>query len=175
MTRVRLTAAERREQVVEASIRHVARGGLHGTSTEDVAEDVGLSQPYLFRLFDTKRGLFLACCEACIDKTRTAFREAVAGDDPDERLHSMGKAYNELLEDSDLLGFQLQMYAAASGDPVIASRASELYRELIDEIRTLSGAPEEELYDFFGTGMLLNVATTLGLDEVLDVFKTDAE
>lgn len=173
MTRVRLTATERREQIVEASLRHFAAGGLHGTSTEAIADDIGLSQPYLFRLFGTKRELFLACCEACIARTQTAFEDACAGDTPEERLHSMGHAYQDVLADEDLLAFQLQMYAAASGDPVIAERARALYNRLIDTIRTQSGAGEEELYAFFGTGMLLNIATTLGLDQVIAAFKDE--
>ncbi|MEA2126163.1 MAG: hypothetical protein QOI80_2945 [Solirubrobacteraceae bacterium] len=165
-TRTRLTADERREQVVAVSLRHFAHGGLHGTSTEAIAEDVGLSQPYLFRLFNTKRELFLACCEACTRRTQAAFAAACTGDTPEERLHSMGSAYGQVLQDSDLLGFQLQMYAAA-GDPVIRERARDLYQELINRVRELSGADDESLRRFFGTGMLLNVATTLGLDEIL--------
>jgi AcrR family transcriptional regulator len=171
--RVRLTAPERRTQIVEASLRHFAKGGLHGTSTEAVAEDIGLSQPYLFRLFGTKRELFLACCEACIERTRAAFRSACAGDTPEDRLHSMGRAYRDVLADEDLLGFQLQMYAAASGDPVIAERARALYEPMMAEIESLSGAGEEEVYAFFGTGMLLNVATTLGLERVMAAFHDD--
>jgi AcrR family transcriptional regulator len=165
-TRTRLTADQRREQIVAVSLRHFAHGGLHGTSTEAIAEDIGLSQPYLFRLFNTKRELFLACCEACNARILEAFAGACAGDTPEERLKSMGGAYKELLQDSDLLGFQLQMYAAA-GDPVIRARARELFQSLIDRVRELSGADDEALLRFFATGMLLNVAATLGLDEIL--------
>jgi AcrR family transcriptional regulator len=168
-TRTRLTASERREQIVAVSLKHFAQGGLHGTSTEAIAEDIGLSQPYLFRLFNTKRELFLACCEACMSRTQDAFAEACAGDSPDERLQSMGAAYGEILRDSDLLGFQLQMYAAA-GDPVIRERGRELYQSLIDHVRTLSGADDEALLRFFSNGMLLNVAATLGLDEILSAY-----
>ena len=168
-TRTRLTAAERREQVVAVSLRHFAHGGLHGTSTEAIAEDIGLSQPYLFRLFDTKRDLFLACCDECVAQTKAVFAEACAGDTPDERLKSIGGAYKEILRDSDLLGFQLQMYAAA-GDPVIRKRGRELYQSLIERVRELSGADDEAVLRFFATGMLLNVAATLELDEVLAAF-----
>ena len=170
-TRVRSTAAQRREQIVAASLRHFARGGLHGTSTEAIASDIGLSQPYLFRLFDTKLGLFLACCEACNARILEAFEAACSGDAPEDRLSSMGSAYNELLRDSELLGFQLQMYAAAASDPAIRERASAGYEAIIDRVRTLSGAEEEATLRFFGAGMLLNVAVSLGLDEIIDAYK----
>jgi AcrR family transcriptional regulator len=163
--RQRLTAGERREQVVAVAVRHFGDSGLHGTSTEDIAQEAGLSQPYLFRLFRTKRDLFLACCEACTERIIAAFREAAAGVPDEERLEAMGHAYLDLLEDERWLRMQLQMYAAGA-DPVIRARGRELYRELVDSVRTLSGAGEEELWSFFATGMLINVVSTLGLKEI---------
>jgi hypothetical protein len=85
----------------------------------------------------------------------------------DERLSVMGDAYVGLLEDEHLLRFQLQMYAACA-DPVIQARARDLYRELVDEVRELSGASEEELWRFFSSGMLINVVATLALREIAD-------
>lgn len=169
-TRTRQTAAERREQIVASSLRHFARGGLHGTSTEAIAEDVGLSQPYLFRLFGTKLELFLACCEACNERIIGAFAEACEGDTPEERLKSMGRAYKEILRDSEMLGFQLQMYASA-GDPEIRERARDGYQAIVEQVRSLSGADEESTLRFFATGMLLNVAVSLGLDEIISAYQ----
>ena len=59
--RVRKSAEERREEILAVALRHFAIGGLHGTSTEAIAREAGISQPYLFRLFRTKKELFLAC------------------------------------------------------------------------------------------------------------------
>src|SRR4051794_41459597 len=56
----RLTADERRAEIVEAAVTAFARGGFDGASTDDIARIAGVSQPYLFRLFGTKRELFLA-------------------------------------------------------------------------------------------------------------------
>jgi AcrR family transcriptional regulator len=165
--RQRLTAGERREQIVGVALRHFAVGGLHGTSTEDIAAETGLSQPYLFRLFRTKRDLFLACCDECMQLTTSAFREAASGAPDGEKLSAMGAAYTGLVADEHVLRFQLQMYAACA-DPVIRARARDLYRELVAEVRALSGKPEDELWRFFSTGMLINVVVTLGLSEIAD-------
>jgi AcrR family transcriptional regulator len=54
----RLTAAERREAVLEAASEEFAAHGYERTSTEKIARRVGISQPYIFRLFGTKRNLF---------------------------------------------------------------------------------------------------------------------
>src|SRR5260370_2655905 len=58
-TKQRMSAVERRELVLEAAVAKFAVHGLAGTSTEDVARQAGISQPYLFRLFPTKKALFL--------------------------------------------------------------------------------------------------------------------
>ena len=160
--RTRVPADERRRQMVDIALRHFAVGGFNGTSTEAIAAESGVSQPYLFRLFKTKRELFLACCAACNERIRSAFHEVADGLPREERRHAMGEAYVELLRDKLLLRFQLQMYAACSDDE-IQIEARRLWRELMEDVRGLIG--EEELWDFAATGMLLNVITTLGLDE----------
>ena len=60
--RVRKSAEERREEILAVAHPPLRRsGGYHGTSTEAIAREAGISQPYLFRLFRTKQELFLAC------------------------------------------------------------------------------------------------------------------
>ena len=76
--RVRKSAEERREEILDVAIEHFAIGGLHGTSTEAIAHEAGISQPYLFRLFGTKKELFLACYAAPATRSSTAFRRAAA-------------------------------------------------------------------------------------------------
>ena len=65
-----MPAAERREMVLEAAMAEFAAHGLAGTSTEDVARRAGISQPYLFRLFPTKKALFLALVGRCFRRVR---------------------------------------------------------------------------------------------------------
>ena len=57
----RQTAAERRETVLVAAQAAFAQRGLHGTSTEEIAAAAGISQPYLFRLFGTKKRKRYGC------------------------------------------------------------------------------------------------------------------
>ena len=68
--------------------------------------------------------------------------------------------------DPDYLRFQLQMYAACAGDDVIRERVREDFRALVDLAREISGAPEDELWRFFSTGMMLNAISSLGLPEL---------
>ena len=166
-TRTRKSAEERREEIIALALEQFAVGGYRGTSTEAIAREAGISQPYLFRLFKTKRDLFLACLEACDARVIETFREAARGAPPGEALAAMGKGYMELLGDRTALLFQMQSYAACS-DPVIQASVRDGYREIVKEVTRLSGAEPEEVFRFFSHGMLLNVIASLDLAAVAD-------
>src|ERR671912_649782 len=118
----RLSADERRVEVIEAAVKAFASGGLAGTSTEEIARLAGVSQPYLFRLFGTKRELFLAAVERSMTRIADTFAEAArhpVADPPagyNGQLMAMGLAYQDLLRDRTLLRIQLHAFAA-SDDP----------------------------------------------------------
>ena len=78
----RRSAEDRREEIVGIAFRHFAEGGYHGTSTEAIAREAGISQPYLFRLFRTKRELFLACVDRCFAQRQRGVPRGRGGRDP---------------------------------------------------------------------------------------------
>lgn len=161
----RMSADQRRAEILEIAGRAFAHGGLHGTSTEVIAAEAGISQPYLFRLFRTKRELFAACCARCFELTRAAFERGA--DDPasETALEGMGHAYRELLADRYLLLGQLQTYAAC-GDPEIQAATRERWGELYRYVSERSGASADEVRTFFAKGMLMNVLTALDVPSI---------
>jgi AcrR family transcriptional regulator len=161
-TATRMSAAERREQIVAAAQEEFARRGLHGTSTEDIARRAGISQPYLFRLFGTKKELFLASAERCLRDTHETFVAAAAGKQGEEALHAMGTAYVELLGDRSRLLGQMQAYAACD-DPEVCSAVRRGYGRLVELVERVSGASPEVVSAFFAKGMLLNVIAAMSL------------
>src|SRR5437867_4725479 len=102
-TGVRMSAGERRETVLEAAVVEFAIRGLAGTSTEDVARRAGISQPYLFRLFPTKKALFLALVERCFRRVEDTFTAAAGDLTGDEAMTAMADSYTRLLDDRTLL------------------------------------------------------------------------
>jgi AcrR family transcriptional regulator len=115
----RKSAEERREQILEVALAEFAAHGFEGGSTEAIARAVGISQPYVFRLFGTKKELFIATIERCMRGTLEMFRTAAAGLKGEEALHAIGEAYVERLgTDPTYLRSQMQAYAA-SDDPQI--------------------------------------------------------
>src|SRR5215212_2517717 len=120
ITAVRQSAEERRESILDAALIEFAERGLHGTSTEDIARRAGISQPYLFRLFGTKKELFIASVERCMRETKETFADAAAGKQGEEALQAMGSAYLDLLEDRTRLLGQMQAYVACEDADVCA-------------------------------------------------------
>ena len=159
----RRSAAERRGEIIEIAIEHFALKGYNGTSTDVVAREAGISQPYLFRLFHTKRELFLACHEVMHGRIAETFAEAARDLPPEERMPAMGKAYSDLLADRTSLLFQMQSYAA-SADPEIRARVRERYADLVRQVGEATGAEPVHLWSFFANGMLLNVIAALNLE-----------
>lgn len=162
---MRLTAEERRHEVLKAAVAEFAKGGLDGTSTEDIAQRAGISQPYLFRLYPNKKALFVAAVESGFERIVDAFEKAAKGLDDEAALQAMGDAYTVLLEDRELLLVQLQAYAAC-GDGEIRAATRRCFRRMWSSIAGLSGAGGEKLTIFVAMGMLLNVSAAMELDEV---------
>ena len=82
---MRQTSEERREQVVEAAIREFAERGYEAASTAAIAERAGISQPYIYALFPSKRDLFMAAYDRVEGRIRATFREAARGAASPER------------------------------------------------------------------------------------------
>src|SRR5262245_66583929 len=72
----RMSADERRDAIVAAATEEFAVGGLVGASTEAIARRVGVSQPYVFQLFGTKKDLFIAVVRNCFARLRLSFETA---------------------------------------------------------------------------------------------------
>jgi AcrR family transcriptional regulator len=161
----RSSSEERREQLIAAAVTEFAANGFHATSTTAIAKRAGISQPYVYALFPNKRELFLAANVEVKERIRGAFVEAARGlETSEERLHAMGQAYIDLLENREEIMFQHQANAAA-GDPELREPVRREFMQLFDDVGRLSGASEEEVWNFMATGMLLNVIAALDLPE----------
>ena len=150
---------DRRELVLDAAVRAFARGGYAGTSTDAVAREAGVSQPYVVRIFGTKLDLFLEVFDRVMDRIGTAFADELAAGpfDPDDEddWSRLGATYTELLVDRDLL--MVMMHGIlASGEPRIGA-ASRHCMAAVFAIITSTGCTDDQARDFIAKGMLLNV------------------
>lgn len=162
MATTRQTAEIRREAVLAAAASEFARKGLHGASTDVIAAAAGISQPYLFRLFGTKKELYLATTERKLEELYQVFERASRGKTGEAALQAMGESYTELIEDRDRLQLMLQCFAGCD-DPDIRAAVRRSWRELVDLVERASGESPEGVSQFFAKGMLLNVLSAMQL------------
>ena len=161
VTTERKTKDERREDILDAALHEFADGGLDGTSTEDIARRAGISQPYVFRLFGTKKQLFRAVVARCFRETLEMFQRAAEGLRGEEALDAIGKAYvTRLGAEPVYLRAQMQAYAACH-DPEIREVVRAGYGDLVAYAERVSGLPTEQVAAFFAMGMLLNVFASM--------------
>jgi AcrR family transcriptional regulator len=158
----RKTAEQRREEILVVALEEFGAHGLHGTSTDAIAEKAGVSQPYLFRLFGTKKALYLESVRRCLSQTLEVFQAAAAGKTGEDALQAIGAAYGVLLRDRTRLQAQMQAYAAC-GDEDVREVVRAGFGELVQFAERVSGAEPKRIRDFFAFGMLLNVFASMDL------------
>ena len=161
-TPTRKSADVRRDEIVEAARAEFAIGGLHGTSTEDIARRAGVSQPSVFRLFGTKKELFLETVRRGFRHVLEVFQEAAAANREGDVFLSMGHAYGDVRRDRSTLMFQMQAYAACE-DPEVRKVVREEFAQIYKFVESVSDGDDEKVQEFFKTGMLINVAAAMDL------------
>ncbi|MFJ1753144.1 TetR/AcrR family transcriptional regulator [Kitasatospora sp. NPDC088134] len=164
---IRMSAEERRESVVRAAMVEFARGGYRGTSTEAIARRVGVSQPYLFRLFPNKQAIFQAAAEHCMEETWRVFDRASQGLTGEAARHAMGEAYLSLVEDREQVMMQMQIYvsvfaAESAGEGEVGEAARAGWLHLFERVRERIGGDQGEATEFMAHGMLINTLVALG-------------
>ena len=163
----RMAADERRDLVLAAATRAFARSGYAGTSTDAVAKEAGVSQPYVVRIFGSKLDLFLEVFARATGRIGEAFAEVLAEGDFDptseEDRDRLGLAYAELLADRDFLLVMMHGFTA-SGIPEIGSAARAGMGNIFEILRG-GGGTDEEIRDFIAQGMLLNVMIAMQAPE----------
>jgi AcrR family transcriptional regulator len=156
---------ERRAEILDAAMEVFAEQGYQGASTEEIARRAGISQPYVFRLFGTKKDLFIAVDIRCFRQTLEIFQRAAEGKRGEEALHAIGEAYGELLATNrTYLRGQMQAYAACD-DPEICAVVQNGFGDLVTYVERVSGADPATISAFFAKGMLMNVLSSMHLND----------
>jgi AcrR family transcriptional regulator len=98
--RTRMSAKERRAQLVEVAGRLFAEHGYHSLSMEQLAEAAGVSKPVLYQHFPSKRDLYLALLREAVADVEAQIRNALDGTTSNrERVRGAVSAYFDLVED----------------------------------------------------------------------------
>ena len=160
-----MSSTDRRTQVLAVAAQEFADGGLRGASIEAIARAAGITQPYVFRIFGSKKALFLEVVANSFDHLVGSMQAAAEGATGLDALSAMGARYNSLLADRTALQLQLQAYAAC-GDPEVREAVRDHLAHLWNTVAGTTGLDAVTVKTFLAYGMLLNTNAALGLAEV---------
>lgn len=165
-----MDASDRRELVLTAATKAFAQGGYAGTSTDAVAKEAGVSQPYVVRMFGTKSELFRLVFQRSIDGIMAAFAAVLDPATPhrdDDVWAALGGAYTALVADRDLLLVMMHGFTAGS-TPEIGAQGRAGMAAIYTQLREGTGCTPEEARQFIAHGMLLNCLLAMQAPEHVD-------
>lgn len=161
----RMSGAERRSQVVGIAADEFANHGLHGASIEAIAYAAGITQAYVFRMFGTKKALFLELVGAAFDRFSDGMSQVAEGGRGLRALALMGAQYYASLADRTTLMLQLQGFAAC-GDTEVRDLVRARVAHMWDTVADAAGLDPVTVKSFLAFGMLLNNVAALDIDEL---------
>src|SRR3989440_3960830 len=90
----RMRKAERKRQLLAHAKQLFVTHGYQDTTTEKIARAAGVSEPVLYRHFESKKGLFLEVLQEIREATLTRwYSETTKLTDPLTKLHAIADMY----------------------------------------------------------------------------------
>jgi AcrR family transcriptional regulator len=169
-----MSGPDRRRQLLRIAAEEFADGGLHGASTERIARRAEITQAYIFRMFGTKKALFLEVVAAAFDRMTDGMHEAAGDKTGRVALALMGARYNEMLADRVSLLLQLQGFAAC-GEPDVRDAVRDGFGRMWQTIAKTTGLDDVTVKAFLAFGMLLNNGAALQVAELDERWATGVQ
>jgi len=163
--RQKMSGQDRRQQVLAIAAEEFADSGLRGASTEVIARRAEITQAYIFRMFGTKKSLFLEVVIAAFDRVTDGMRAAAGARTGLAALTRMGAQYNQMLAERTSLLLQLQGFAAC-GDPEIRAAVRDSFGRMWQTVADTTGLDPVTIKAFLAFGMLLNNSAALHVAEL---------
>ncbi len=167
----RTTSKNRKEEILEAGLEVFAKRGYYNTTTAHIAEKAGISQPYVFRFFQTKEELFIAALERAFERIIQTLNHVQSS--PEELGTKIVKAYEELM-DSHPNEFALQVIGISIREEAIQNVSkvglSRMRSNILEKFKSAGiEDPEQKATVSIAMGMLCNISSFLDLPELFGV------
>ena len=146
-SRSRMTAAERREQLIDIARRLFAERGYDGASVEEIATRAEVSKPVVYEHFGGKEGLYAVVVDREVRSLLTMVQGALTAGHPRELLEQAALALLDYIEQSSD-GFRIQVrdspIGSASGSfvSIISDIASRVEYILAAEFKARGFEPK---------------------------------
>jgi AcrR family transcriptional regulator len=127
----RLKAPQRREQLIEVATRLFAKSGYDATTTSAIAEAAGVTEPILYRHFDSKQELFVAIVRNVSELTLAHWREIIGEvSDPAEKIRRIAQEFPDHVRHLSDAYHVIHGALATSRDRKVAAVMKEHYAQI---------------------------------------------
>lgn len=168
-TTQRRTAEERRIDVIRAAMVEFGTFGYHGGSTERIARESGISQPYVLRLFGTKLNLFVATLDHVCESVMQTWQRALESTPATgwDALMVLGQSYAQA--DDTAMRFRMIMQgAAAASTPEIEAAINSGMDRLWAWVQSTTGADHLEIQRFWAYGMMQTMGFSMSAQRYME-------
>jgi len=124
-----MTAAERRQQIVEVTMDLVAKNGVQATTTSRIAAAAGVSEATLYRHFASRTDMLLAAMDLVYERVFKVIYSAEGGDALD-RLREIGRHHQQIIGD-EAEGFVYPLFEFVAAPPEAGLRDSLAARQRV--------------------------------------------
>ena len=127
----RLKAPQRRQQLIEVATKLFAEYGYDATTTASIAEAAGVTEPILYRHFDSKQELFVAIVRSVSELTMAQWQEVI-GDtaDPAEQIRRIAEEFPAHMRELADAYHVIHGALATSRDRKVAAVMKEHYGQI---------------------------------------------
>ncbi len=140
----RMTAAERKHQIVEVTMDLVAKNGVQATTTSRIAAAAGISEATLYRHFASRRDMLLAAMDLVYERVFKVIHSAESENALD-RLRGIGRYHAGIIAD-DAEGFVYPLFEFVAAPPEAGLREplGERQRTAIDSLSAILEEGKEQ-------------------------------
>jgi AcrR family transcriptional regulator len=169
----RLSAAERRNAIIEAALRVFSEGSYAGATTAEIAREAGVSEPLLYRHFSSKRDLYFACLDEAWRRIRSKLQAKIDEVGPARAWQDMGTS--AMREVKTLLpSLWMQAITEAGEDPEIRRfvrrhmrEVHDFFADCLERVRAAGSIAADrnvdaEAWIFIAGSLLVSIADRLG-------------
>jgi AcrR family transcriptional regulator len=136
----RLSAGQRREQLLEVALRQFGERGYRATTMDDIAESAGVTKPLVYQHFRSKRALYFELVDSVTGELLNVIRQATVTALGPRQLVELGFAayFNQVVSNEP--AFQLLFDREGAEDPNVAAALLRVEDALAEAIEPLIAA-----------------------------------
>lgn len=164
----RMSAAARREMILDAAIVEFARAGYWGTSTETIGHAAGVSQPYVMRIFRTKAELFRLAFDRAlrivVGEADGCSTDANSTDGDSGSVPALPEAYDRMAGHHDAMMVLLHGFTHGAHESNLHDQAYTGMAALYAMVHSATSGDTEQAATALANGLLTHVLVNMEAD-----------